>query len=97
MRKGQPFTVESDVLVLKEGVESFECANLNVQACERGGETMESKPKDGAKGQKKRYVKPQVRQVPLRPAEAVLGWCKVVGGSGPAAAECAPLCYDAGS
>jgi hypothetical protein len=33
--------------------------------------------------QKKPYVKPKLRQVDLRPEEAVLGNCKTTGTSGP--------------
>jgi len=40
--------------------------------------------KDQGKGkprlQKKPYSKPEVKQVPLRPEEAVLGGCKILGG-----------------
>ncbi len=36
--------------------------------------------------QKKRYVKPKLRQVDLRPEEAVLGNCKTAGTSGPGGA-----------
>ncbi|WP_143302018.1 hypothetical protein [Candidatus Entotheonella palauensis] len=40
---------------------------------------------------KKRYVKPEIRQVPLRPEEAVLGNCKTAGVSGPGSAgTCSP-------
>jgi hypothetical protein len=40
------------------------------------------------KKEKKPYLKPELRQVPLRPEEAVLGNCKLSGVSGPAAADC---------
>jgi len=43
--------------------------------------------KDTAK-QKKPYVKPQITQVPLRPEEAVLGFCKNAAVSGVMAATC---------
>ena len=33
--------------------------------------------------QKKPYAKPEIRQVALRPEEAVLGNCKTNGGGGP--------------
>jgi len=38
---------------------------------------------DPAARQKKPYVKPEIRQVALRPEEAVLGNCKTNGGAGP--------------
>jgi len=34
-------------------------------------------------GGKKRYESPQLSQISLRPEEAVLGHCKMSGGSGP--------------
>jgi hypothetical protein len=37
---------------------------------------------------KKRYAKPEVKQVSLRPEEAVLGSCKTNAISGPAQAKC---------
>lgn len=37
---------------------------------------------------KKVYVKPQVRQVNLRPEEAVLGNCKAQAGLGPGSIGC---------
>jgi len=45
----------------------------------------------GTKSQKKPYVKPEVKQVPLRPEEAVLGACKIGGSYGPTAPNCKPL------
>ncbi len=45
---------------------------------------------------KKRYVKPAVEQVRLRPEEAVLGACKVSSGIGPTG-YCAVVCATAGS
>ena len=38
--------------------------------------------------QKRPYAKPEVREVPLRPEEAVLGACKTAGRSGPAQIRC---------
>jgi hypothetical protein len=38
--------------------------------------------------QKKPYVKPQVKQVLLRPEEAVLGSCKSTTVAGPAQSKC---------
>ena len=37
---------------------------------------------------KKPYSKPEIRQVSLRPEEAVLGKCKTAGISGPGQAGC---------
>jgi hypothetical protein len=37
------------------------------------------------------YEAPQVVRVSLRPAEAVLGHCKVSGSAGPVSASCRPL------
>lgn len=43
------------------------------------------------KPRKKRYVKPEIRQVLLRPEEAVLGNCKTAGVSGPGSVgTCSP-------
>jgi hypothetical protein len=41
-----------------------------------------------AKPPKKPYSKPEVKQVELRPEEAVLGACKVSGHSGPGSSDC---------
>ena len=48
---------------------------------------MTSDPKE-AKGQKRPYVKPQIREVELRPEEAVLGNCKKASVAGPLQAGC---------
>ena len=48
------------------------------------------------RGGKKTYRKPAVRAVPLRPEEAVLGFCKTASGFGPAG-TCAVTCSTAGS
>lgn len=37
---------------------------------------------------KKPYVKPEVKQVPLRPEEAVLGFCKNGDFGGPSGSPC---------
>jgi hypothetical protein len=43
----------------------------------------------GKKGRpKKSYVKPEVKQVELRPEEAVLGFCKQTTNFGPGANDC---------
>jgi hypothetical protein len=49
---------------------------------------MKDRPEKGAMQPKKPYSKPEIRQVPLRPEEAVLGGCKSSSGVGPAAATC---------
>lgn len=49
---------------------------------------------------KKPYVKPRLRQVDLRPEEAVLGGCKTGSSAGPASSPCDALiggCSSAGS
>ena len=38
--------------------------------------------------QKKKYEKPTVTRFPLRPEEAVLGFCKTSGSSGPSGGDC---------
>ncbi len=38
--------------------------------------------------EKRPYAKPEVREVPLRPEEAVLGACKTSARSGPAQVRC---------
>ena len=58
---------------------------------------MKDKSEKGTGQSKKPYVKPEVRQVPLRPEEAVLGACKTTGISGPGQMGCAPLCSFTGS
>jgi len=46
----------------------------------------------GDSDQKKPYTKPEIKQVPLRPEEAVLGFCKNPTTSGPTAiGNCKPL------
>ena len=40
------------------------------------------------KQSRKTYTKPEMKQVPLRPEEAVLGFCKTDGGYGPTLANC---------
>ncbi len=49
--------------------------------------------------QKKRYDRPTVEVISLRPEEAVLGSCKFGGGSGPVSTSCRSLgpCNAAGS
>ena len=40
---------------------------------------------------KKPYEPPQLTAISLRPEEAVLGHCKVAGGTGPVSAGCQPI------
>jgi hypothetical protein len=40
------------------------------------------------KPKKKPYAKPEIKQVQLKPDEAVLGGCKVTGQFGPAVSNC---------
>ena len=49
--------------------------------------------------QKKKYEKPRVTQYPLRPEEAVLGFCKTSGGTGPGPSNCMDVgpCQSLGS
>jgi len=61
---------------------------------------MKENPKQGSGKRKKPYTRPEVKQVPLRPEEAVLGNCKTTGSSGPSGAGCNTLlvyCNSAGS
>jgi hypothetical protein len=46
--------------------------------------------------ERKPYERPVVKQVPLRPEEAVLGSCKITSGFGPTG-TCGTTCSDAGS
>jgi hypothetical protein len=48
---------------------------------------------------RKPYVKPEVKQVPLRPEEAVLGFCKTATVAGPLQSTCSFLggCSSPGS
>jgi hypothetical protein len=49
---------------------------------------MSSRKKPGAPVKKKPYTKPEVKQVQLRPEEAVLAVCKLPGQYGPTAMGC---------
>jgi hypothetical protein len=49
---------------------------------------MKDRSEKGAMQPKKPYSKPEVRQVPLRPEEAVLGACKSSSAVGMAQATC---------
>jgi hypothetical protein len=53
---------------------------------------------DEGKRQKKPYLAPSVEKVPLRPEEAVLGFCKNDNVAGPRGAKCRPaVCSSQGS
>jgi hypothetical protein len=56
---------------------------------------MNSRKKQGERVQKKPYTKPEVKQVQLKPEEAVLGGCKITGQFGPAISTCSipPKCH----
>ena len=57
---------------------------------------MNSQPEQTAL--KKPYEPPQLKTISLRPEEAVLGHCKVLGGTGPGApGGCGFVCGSAGS
>jgi len=59
---------------------------------------MTDEKRPGADKQRKPYEKPQLRAIALRPEEAVLGFCKTSGFSGPASGSCAvPLCFTLGT
>jgi hypothetical protein len=44
---------------------------------------MKTKPEKDSSRLKKPYVRPEVKKVPLKPEEAVLGLCKQTGIAGP--------------
>jgi hypothetical protein len=54
-------------------------------------EKMSERSKKDARRLKKPYTKPEVKQVQLRPEEAVLAVCKLPGHYGPAAMGCQSL------
>jgi len=60
---------------------------------------MKDKPTQDKQQPKKPYRKPELRQVPLKPEEAVLGFCKVSNTRGPGVGTCdRPTgCYTIGS
>ncbi len=61
---------------------------------------MKDKPEKKSRGAKKPYTRPELKQVPLKPEEAVLGFCKVAGVRGPGTfTGCGGLlqCYRKGS
>jgi hypothetical protein len=49
---------------------------------------MAGKREKEAMKEKKPYVKPEVRRVPLRPEEAVLGGCKAAAGGAGSGGSC---------
>jgi len=55
---------------------------------------MKGKTGQDIKQPRKPYIKPEVRQVQLKPEEAVLGGCKIAGQFGPALSNCSlpPAC-----
>lgn len=56
-------------------------------------------PQDGGT-ERKVYVTPEITRVPLRPQEAVLGFCKTTTSQGVGNADCdtgAPACFSPGS
>ena len=52
---------------------------------------MSSRKRPGARVKKKPYTKPEVKQVQLRPEEAVLAICKLAGQYGPTVMGCQAL------
>ena len=44
---------------------------------------MNDKPKERSERQKKPYSKPELKKITLTPEEAVLGFCKMTGKTGP--------------
>ena len=49
---------------------------------------MKDKSKEKSEEQRKPYLKPEVRKITLIAEEAILGFCKASGGTGPAASSC---------
>jgi len=70
-----------------------------ISECKKGQLAVKDERKRSPSVQKKPYAKPELRQVPLRPEEAVLGNCKMSGLSGPASSDCMPVapCFVIGS
>jgi hypothetical protein len=61
---------------------------------------MADQPSNTPKKAKKPYVRPEVKQVQLKPEEAVLGFCKQNSIFGPGASNCGvgvSICYSTGS
>ena len=58
----------------------------------------EKEPRRPAEKRRRPYRRPEVKQVALRPEEAVLGNCKITGSSGPATSNCTTfVCSTVGS
>ena len=53
---------------------------------------MKDEKKRNAPKEKRPYVKPEIKQVQLKPEEAVLGGCKTSSAAGPARAACDAGC-----
>ena len=49
---------------------------------------MKGATKGDSKRGKKPYLKPEIKQVQLKPEEAVLGGCKTTSGAGPSKIRC---------
>jgi hypothetical protein len=61
---------------------------------------MPDKPSNKPEKAKKPYVRPEIKQVLLKPEEAVLGFCKQNSIFGPGAGSCGlgvSICYSTGS
>jgi len=60
---------------------------------------MESENPTQQQPTKKPYLKPEVTRFPLRPEEAVLGFCKSTSSAGPSGGSCrvSGFCQTAGS
>jgi hypothetical protein len=58
-----------------------------------GEDTMKTSSERPGEGRKKVYRKPEIRQVPLKAEEAVLGSCKTASSVGPSQ----PTCNDSGN
>lgn len=60
---------------------------------------MKDKKGDLRQKSKKNYTKPELRKIPLRPEESVLGFCKTLGSYGPVIYHCQIIitCYTLGS
>jgi hypothetical protein len=61
---------------------------------------MPDQPSNTPKKAKKPYVRPEVKQVQLKPEEAVLGFCKQTDIFGPGTTSCGvtvSICYSTGS
>ena len=60
---------------------------------------MNDKPERDPQQKKRAYMKPELKQVPLRPDEAVLGNCKTSNTVGPVQGTCSVVggCFTLGS